>query len=408
MGVDLSALLSMDEPTAQEKAQALASALRRKQAVGTLASLIGGPAQGFGQTLTRQADTGLQALGELPGQRLQLALNKQRLAAGEADAEQKALERGYQSNPNGATAQTATALLSKFMPKNRLPQGTSAGEIMGLLPLAEKAYGVDENSRNRAAALAWKKQGGADVQNGLTPEALDMLAEQFATTGQLPALGMGKDAAAIRLKIASRAAEMHPTANLAANRAGFGADSTSLKKLQTQADAINAFERTALANLDTFLGEAKKVVDVGSPWFNKPARELAKGLAGSPNAAAFEASRQVAVQEISKVLSGQMGNAAVSDSARHEAAGLLSPDASLAQLTRAAEILKQDMLNRKAAMAAELSDVRGRVGGGGNAPAAAPIPSVSGKVRVTNGKETLEIDPGDVAEAERDGFRRAP
>lgn len=310
---------------------------------------------------------------EAPGRRLQALLAQQKLAGGEqdlaagkADMEAKAAERARLGQP---IAPEMESLLAPLAPGAKLKALTNR-DLGAASDLAQAG------SRQRTAALDRKARQAGGGMDGLSSEALDQLATQFATTGVLPAMGFGKDAAAVRLKIANRAAELFAGNNLAQAKAGFGADTASLKKLQSQADAVNAFERTALANLDTFLQNAHKVIDTGSPLFNAPAREVAKRLAGSPEATGYEVSRQVAVQEISKVLSGSMGNQAVSDSARHEAAALLSPDASLAQIERAASILKQDMANRKAAFAAELGDVRARAGGG-NTPAAAPIPSTS-------------------------------
>lgn len=394
---------ALDAATRQRIA-AQARALRRQEQLGTVAAFTGDAVLApWGQRQATAARQGAEQLAEAPGQRLRAALERQRLAAGEDEAEQRRLQADRTSAASGA----ARALLAKFMPKNVVPSDASAKELLGVLPLAEKAYQVDENGRNRALQRQAMAAAGAAAQGALSGDALDILAEQFAATGKLPAVGMGKDAAALRMKIVTRAAELHPGVDLAGAAASYGADTGSLKKLQQQADAVDAFERTALQNLDTFLGTARAVVDVGSPLFNAPFRKFSEAVAGDPRMTEFITARQVAVQEISKVLSGQMGNAAVSDSARHEAADLLKGDASLAQIEAAARILKQDMANRKAAMQAQLGEIRGRVSGGRAAPSV-PQGTVGspGKVRVSNGKETLEIDAADLPEAEKDGYRR--
>ena len=383
---------ALDAATRQRMA-AQAAALRRQQQFGTVASFTGDKVLApYGEQLLASAQRGAESLAETPGQRLRMALERQHVAAGEDEDVQRKL----QADPSSAASQTARGLLSKFMPKAAVQPTASAKELLGVLPMAEKAYQVDENSRNRALQRAAMAQVGRAAQGALSGEALDMLAEQFATTGKLPAIGMGKDAAALRMRIASRAAELHPDADLAGAAAGYGADTGSLKKLQQQADAVDAFERTALANLDTFLGSARKVVDVGSPLFNAPFRKFSEAVAGNPRMSEFVTARQVAVQEIAKVLSGQMGNAAVSDSARHEAADLLKPDASLAQIEAAARILKQDMANRKAAMQAQLGEIRARTsggrGGGPKTTEAPPVasPTPAGPERRTIGGKTYE------------------
>ncbi len=384
---DLASILLTDEPTAQEKLAALTAHLRRQQAVGQLASLIGGPAKGFGQTLTSGADQELAQAAQVPMERQRLALQRQQLASGEADAAQKATERGYQNAPGSAMSGAARALLSKFMPKQPVAPNASASELLGVLPLAEKAYGVDENARQRALARSMMAGKDAAAVGGYSEEAINALADQWAATGKAPAMGMGKAAVELRGRIADAMMKRHPGADLAQAGAGYGADTASLKKLQQSSDAVEAFEATATANLDRALSTAKGVIDVGSPWFNKPLRAVEAGLAGDPKLAAYQTARQVAANEVAKVLSGSMGNQALSDSARHEASALLDPNASLAQLEAAANVLKADMASRKTAFRQQLGEVRGRTGGGSNPPAAGAIPSTSGDVGFTPEKK---------------------
>jgi hypothetical protein len=251
-----------------------------------------------------------------------------------------------------------------------------------------------------ARCSRWLFGAGRGVAAGFTQNARDMLAQQGLVERATPAACPARAGAAMSMDVANRMAEMggENTPDLAGNKAGYGADTNSLKKLQGQADAIDAFEKTALQNLDQFLTTAHSVVDTGSPLFNAPARRFMQSVAGDPKMAQFNAARQVAVQEISKVLGGSLGGV-VSDSARHEASGLLTPDASLAQIEAAAKILKQDMTNRKTAMQEQIATVRGRAGGhGGGTPPTAPPPAgpgpsaPSGRPRRTVNGETREWD----------------
>ena len=384
--------------------------------LGGLGNIVGNVGAGMqAADLQSQLDSALKRQGAAGGvgARLKALMDQQRLqagdqdiASGKAEADAKAAELARATNPAGARATLGGQLLQRLGAK--VPAGAAPADYMPMLPLIEKASESEQRSKDRALTRQMMTGRDSAAANALTPQALDMLAEQFAATGKLPALGMGKAAAELRMKIATRAQELRPGVNLAAAGAGYGADAGALKQMQVQADRVDAFEKTAIANLDQAIGAAAQVVDMGSPWFNKPARAVAQGLAGSPDMQRYITARQVAVQEVAKVLSGAMGNAAVSDSARHEVEALLGPDASLAQIKAAADVLKVDMANRKQAMQEQLAEIRGRTGGGGNTRAGAPITSTSGKVRVTNGTEMLEIDAADLAEAERDGFRRAP
>lgn len=199
-------------------------------------------------------------------------------------------------------------------------------------------------------------------QSLLTPEAKEALGQQFRETGQLP---QGMRSPAMSAQIMNRGVEQQPGVDIAAAKAGYNADSASLKKLQTTFDNVNAFENTAGKNLDVFLDQAKKVTDSGLPVLNTPARYIAKKLGGADQAA-FETARTTALTEIAKVLSSAgAGSGVLSDSARHEVEGLISPDATLKQITSAANILKTDMANRHEAYAKQIQDIKGRIGGQG-------------------------------------------
>jgi len=197
-------------------------------------------------------------------------------------------------------------------------------------------------------------------QSALSPQATAMAGNMYSQTGQLPS---GMRSPAMAGKILNAAADQNPQANIAANKATYGADAASLKSLQNTTDQMNAFEATAGKNLDNFLKTAGSVVDSGSPWVNQPLRKVAMGALGSSDMAAFNAARQTAINEISRVLASPKGSGVVSDSARNEVEGLMGPNATLKQIYSAAQILRQDMGNRRQAYADQIADIKGRMGG---------------------------------------------
>lgn len=213
-----------------------------------------------------------------------------------------------------------------------------------------------------------------DESSKLTPEAKLKMAEMFATTGALPPLGMGKAASGMRSEIINLAAQRFPNVDFATQKAAFQANNDSLKAYQKQKDNIEGFEATAGKNLDNFLKTASKVVDSGSPFLNTPIRAIGDRLAGSPDQTAFNVARQVAVTEIAKVLNNPGGNAALSDSARHEVQELIGPNATLKQIYTAAKILRQDMAARRQAMDEQIGAIKSRIQtpNGPNSPSAAP------------------------------------
>lgn len=363
--------LDLDSIAPQTQAEALSQALQKRRAGGTLASLFGAMSgdkgmAGFGQGLNAEADKmqerGLQAQHYSTEQAKEQAQQEYWKAL--AGARQTAANTGAQNVELKGT------------------ENVSTHDAFGNPVLAPK-YG---GGRGPLSGLTNTTRGNGGGAGGggtgpLTPEALDQAAEQFATTGKLMP-GMGKATAAINTLIRNRAAVLHPDGNLAGNAAGYGADQASLKKLQTTSDALAGFEGTGLKNLSTFLDSMKGIADTGSPLLNKPVRWLDQNLTGDPKMTTFNAARQVASQEMAKILSGSSGQGAISDSARQEVEHLLPADATLAQMQAAANLLINDAHNRKTSTDAQLAAIRGRASGKPVQPEVAPSPAAGGTIKV--------------------------
>jgi hypothetical protein len=219
----------------------------------------------------------------------------------------------------------------------------------------------------------------------LTPQGLDIAALNYRKTGVMPPLGMGDKGN--RQAIINRAATLTPDdmarieaggLDLAANRANYGADSGSLKKLQAQRDAITAFENTAQKNIDIFLETAGKVVDTGSPMANSIARVISGKMLGSPDQVKYDAARQVALSEIARIVQNPNLTGQLSDSARQEIEVFNPSNATLAQSVAVMRLLKRDMANRKQSLDDALKDVRGRIGGGSKKTEESDTPRVPG------------------------------
>jgi hypothetical protein len=213
---------------------------------------------------------------------------------------------------------------------------------------------------------------------GFSPVAFDQAAEKYWTTGQLPPAGRGGPALATNKAIMNRAAELHPEGSLAANSAEYKANADSLKKLQGNLDAVSAFENTAKKNIDLLVTQGRKIVDSGSPWINTPLRAVGQQGLGSEELSAFNAARQVAVNEVAKVTSSPGLTGQLTDSARHEIESFMPQNATLKQVVRVAEILKKEMSNRHESYQEQINDIKGRMKvtpaqGGTNKPASDPM-----------------------------------
>jgi hypothetical protein len=206
--------------------------------------------------------------------------------------------------------------------------------------------------------------GGAT--GGMTPQAIDAQAEKYFQTGTLPPAGRGPAGIAFQRQIMQRANDLHPGENLAASSASFAANKKSLNELQPKLDQVTSFENTSLKNLDLFTGIAQKAIDSGLPIVNAPLRAAASMLGGQDQAA-FNAARQVAVNEIAKVTSSPGLSGQLSDNARHEVENFIPATATVGQIMRVASVLKQDMENRRISYQEQIGDIQKRLGGASGA-----------------------------------------
>jgi len=262
-----------------------------------------------------------------------------------------------------------------------------AGQTFDSAPVAVTAEQQATNARADAAAAEAARHNRAtegqaaqthrDAQGDktdLTPEGLDAAAMMFAKTGQLPALGNGDKTT--RKAIINRAAALVPGLDVATAKADYGANNASLKGMQKQRDTISAFEQTASKNIDLFLEQAGKVVDTGSPLANTAFRLVSGKMLGSTDQAAYDAARQVAVNEIAKITNGGGLSGVLSDSARKEVSEFNPQNATLKQSVAVMRTLKRDMANRAGGLDDSIAAIQARIkkGGAGAAPDAAAKP----------------------------------
>jgi len=202
---------------------------------------------------------------------------------------------------------------------------------------------------------------GAEEGSSLTPKSLDKVAEMFATTGQLPPLGMGQAAANDRRQIINRASELFPNVTLASNAAIYKANKDSLNKVTSTLDTLSAFESTANKNLDQFLSLASKIPDTGVPWLNIPVRMLDEKMVGSANMAAVNAARDVANREIARVTNDPKLSGQLTDAARAQVSSFNAKDFTFGQAKAVAQVLKTDMANVHSSLADQKKAIESRI-----------------------------------------------
>lgn len=220
---------------------------------------------------------------------------------------------------------------------------------------------------------------------GYTDATIDMLAQQQAIEGHVPALSRNPSIAALQTKITNRAAqynkatglfnESNTAPNLASSKGDFASDKASEVKLQGQVDAIEAFASTAKDNAKLYNDVMSKVVDTGSPWVNKPVRAILQGAFGSTAVSAVQVMRQSLQAEYGRLTSNPNLTGVLTESARQDMEKALNDNATPEMIKKALDLLQAESDNRHKDYSEQLKVVKDRIKGGGDAPAAGATPT---------------------------------
>lgn len=202
-----------------------------------------------------------------------------------------------------------------------------------------------------------------ESMNALTPDTINYAAQQYRTTGVMPAVGSGAAGAAARGRILARAAELaRESGNTGEsdriNQAGFRASQGAMVQLQRQHTMSQAFERTALANLRIAEEYSGRVDRGGIPVLNRWINAGRNEVAGDPDVAAFHVAVQTFVNEYAKIMSGSTGAAGATEGARSEAQSLLNTAQTPAQFREVVSVMRRDMENRMQGFQQQQADLR--------------------------------------------------
>lgn len=272
---------------------------------------------------------------------------------------------------------------------------------------AKKMLADDEASAIRVAGA--KATATAQGRDAATPaisgDALDLAAEGYLQTRQLPAMGMG--GVAQRARILNRAAELAkergiPLQDVAERQATFKAAQAELSQLQAQRGKVMAFADTADKNLDMALQLSAEVPRTEIPQVNSWLQTGQTRWTGNPALAKFAAATRVGINETAKVTSGQASGVST-DTARKEIESMLNTAQTPEAFQGVVQTLRVDMANRKAGYMRQIDDIRQNMRGLSGAPsgagAAAPPPTPGARsVRVrdtrTGRTGTANLQPG--------------
>lgn len=301
-----------------------------------------------------------------------------------------------------------------FVPPAGMPVSTLAAKLRDTMPgykvLDEGTHvHVQPLSRNLAQANH-AAATGANVLFTSKPSSvgedaatIDFYAQKVAAGGDMPTLGMGKQAALMRQAILARAAKIQTGQGMT------GADSnllhadvktatTALAGLQKTRNSLDPYLQTFDGNVAQVQALAPKGVAGGIPVFNRWVQAGRTGIKGDPDVAKFNVAINAVANENAKIMSGATGGAVSSDSARNEAMSLINNAQTYPQLMAALQQMQTDtrirvksLDDRQAALRAQIS--------GKPAPQAAPHyapaqPAQSGPIRVNSPADVAKLPSG--------------
>jgi len=310
------------------------------------------------QELVKYGKTGLaygKALGEMEktGAETNLAKNKAKLSQLDVQREQFG---NLVFNPSDANV---TAHLQDSVLKGELPQTQAEQLLQKVMPMnadqrkqfftemgakAEQRYTMNTVSAGEKARLAqseshFQQRLAQETATGaLTPETLDMAANVYLKTGQMPPMGMGKAATAVRQSVLNRAAQIGGqgadgatvapadiAGNMIASKQDVGVQTKAVKDFSTgtQGKQVNAFN-TAIDHLSTM----DKLSDALQGGDTKVINAIANTVAsqtGAPAPTNFNAAKQVVSAEIIKAIVASGGGVKEREEAANNFAAANSP-----------------------------------------------------------------------------------
>jgi len=304
----------------------------------------------------RDLDTGGNSLPELLAQMEEQRRNMDREAFQRWQMDHARMQAAQEDKTQAQTSAAIDALPEAQRPWARLAPDAVARRM--LAPPEQPDWQIDAQGRPYAiqdgrvqygeGRVAVPPRGGGGAVINMPQTAISRLAEQYVTTGVLPP-GISRNprlAAQVYAEADALAAAQGLTAQDQSWRgANYQANSQGLRALQRQRTSIQAFERTALRNLQLVQRLSRQVPRSDYPLVN---RALMTGQRQTGNTAVAQYVNALigARTEYAKVLSGATGAAGLTDSARAEAEEMFSTYATPDQIDALIDVARQEMHNR--------------------------------------------------------------
>lgn len=264
-----------------------------------------------------------------------------------------------------------------------------------LIPKLQSAISTVEGGSSASNAGPAKSASGNVVfqttpvpskMAGFDGATIDFYAQKVAAGGDLPTLGMGKEATAMRQAILAKAASIQSGQGVTGadsnlRHADVKTSTMALGQLQKTRTNIEAFERTAQMNIEQARMLAPKALAGSAPVFNRWIQAGRKGISGDADLTKFNVAVNTVANEYAKIMSGASGGAVTSDSARKEAMDILNNAQTPQGFEGALKQMQIDMHNRQQSLVEQEGRLRSNILGNGVTGSGAKPPPPVGTVR---------------------------
>lgn len=265
--------------------------------------------------------------------------------------------------------------------KPEKPDNSPQGRLAKALRDSGKAA-TPEDANAQAAAMivdAQKaKEKAATGTSSMNPQELAALAQFDVLSGNRTAFGLGKSGDRDAYNRAKADLLVGGSGQLLTGRADVRATQTALSRLQTVYSQTLVNEQNARKNfaLSKQLGQRmdKESIQVAIPLLNEWVRTGEVRLSGNPAVNNFMSNLQNTMTEYAKVVTGQTGGAAVTDSARSEMQQLLNRGLSTDTINDWIDnVAGPDMSNRITSYQETIQGLQEQMKGVGASPASTGI-----------------------------------
>lgn len=316
----------------------------------------------------------------------------------------------------GDTLRSKVAELSKPMNVTQggaLVEPTTGATIASRPPKPDVLSPEAEAQKIRIAKAAIDNRAAAAPAGAATldPGAIDIAANKYLMTGEMPSVGYGAAGFVQRAKIMNRAAEMAAANGDSAQEAAINANLNKNtlaadRHLQAQKQKIQSFETTAMKNADLVEGLIDKVDNTKVPVFNRWLLGGKRQLTSDADVAKYDIALRGFINEYARIVSTATGGGVLTDTARQEVETVINAAQTPAQLRAAIATAKAEMKNRIAGFEdtrqQTISDLRASTGGGAaatdgdgganNAPAIARPKDKAAYDALSNGQPYIAPD----------------